>query len=198
MTDESPVAQAVANRVSDLCSRNWWVFLVGGIASVLFGVLAFINPGIALLVLGMFFAAYVLVDGAVNIWGALSNRDKDGWWVVLLLGAAGVVIGGYALLVPPVSMLALIYVVAFIAMFNGLSFIYLGWKIREDIANEWVLFLVGTLSVLFALLIMFNPLAGGVSIVYIIATWAILVGALRIWFGLKIRKLGNRVESLAD
>ena len=118
--------------------------------------------------------------------------------MVLLLGAAGVLIGGYALLVPPVSMLALIYVVAFIAMFNGLSFIYLGWKIREDIANEWVLFVVGTLSVLFALLIMFNPLAGGVSIVYIIATWAILVGALRIWFGFKIRKLGNRVGSLAE
>jgi uncharacterized membrane protein HdeD (DUF308 family) len=198
MNVETQAGKAVANKVSGLCSRNWWVFLIGGIASVIFGVLAFINPGIALLVLAMFFAAYVLVDGAVNIWGALSNRDKDGWWVVLLLGIAGVIVGGYALLVPPVSMLALIYVIAFIAMFNGVTFIYLGWKIREDIENEWILFLVGIMSVLFALLIMFNPLAGGVSIVYIIATWAILIGALRIWFGFKIRNVGEQVQSLVE
>jgi hypothetical protein len=30
-----------------------------------------------------------------------------------------------------------------------------------------------------------------------IASWAILIGALRIWFAFRIRKLGGRVESLA-
>lgn len=197
MESERPVGQALATKVSGLCSRNWWVFLIGGIASVVFGILAFINPGTALLVLAMFFAAFVLVDGAVNIWGALTNRNAEGWWIILLLGIAGVVVGGYALLMPPVSMLALLYVVAFIAMFIGLTAIYLGWKIRAEVEGEWVLFLAGIMSVLFALLMIFRPGIGGVSFVYLIATWAILIGALRIWFAFKIRTVGNRVESLA-
>jgi uncharacterized membrane protein HdeD (DUF308 family) len=176
----------------DLCHRTWWVFLIGGIASIVFGILAFVNPGVALLVLSMFFAAWVLVDGAVNIWGALSNRENDGWWVILVLGAAGVLVGGYALLNPPLSMIAFVYVVAFIAMFIGLTSLYLGWKIRAEIPNEWILYLSGALSVLFSLLILFNPEVGGVSVVYVIASWAILVGALRLWFAFRVRKLGDR------
>lgn len=198
MREESrPVLNKLANGAGDLCNRMWWVFLIGGIASVVFGILAFINPGIALLVLAMFFAAYVLVDGAVNIWGSITNRDKEGWWMLLLLGIVGVLVGGYALLNPPVSMLAFIYVVAFFAMFIGISSLYVGWKIREEVTGEWVLFLAGALSVLFALLIIFNPAVGGVSVTYLIASWAILIGALRIWFAFKARGLRNRIDDAA-
>lgn len=182
---------------SELCNRAWWVFLIGGIASMAFGILALANPGIALLVLAMFFAAWVLVDGAANIWGALSNRDKDGWWAILLLGIAGVLAGGYALLNPPVSMIVFVYVVAFIAMFIGFTSLYLGWKIREQIPNEWILYLSGALSVLFALLILFNPGVGGLSVVYLIAGWALLIGALRIWFAFRVRKLRDRIGGVA-
>ncbi len=178
---------------SDLCKRTWWVFLVGGIASVVFGVLAFVNPGIALMVLGLFFAAWVLVDGAANIWGALTNKDKDGWWIILVLGIAGVLAGGYALLNPDFSMIVFVYVVSFIIMLIGVSSLSLGWMIRKDIPNEWILYLSGALSVLFSLLILFNPVSGGLSVVYVIAFWAILVGALRIWFAFRVRKLGHRI-----
>ncbi len=83
MAEETrPVVSRLADGACELCNRMWWVFLIGGIASVIFGILAFMNPAAALLVLSMFFAAYVLVDGAVNIWGSITNRDKDGWWMI--------------------------------------------------------------------------------------------------------------------
>jgi uncharacterized membrane protein HdeD (DUF308 family) len=69
--------------------------------------------------------------------------------------------------------------------------------VRAEIAGEWMLYLTGALSILFALLIVINPGIGGLSVVYLIASWAILIGALRIWFAFRIRKLGGRVESLA-
>lgn len=171
-----------------LCKRAWWVFLIGGLASVAFGVLAFANPAAALLVIAMFFAAYILVDGVANIWGALQNRGEDGWIAVLLLGAVGVVVGGYALAMPPVSMVALIYVIALFAGVNGAVSIYLGWKIREEIRNEWILFVSGGLSVLFACFVMFRPGVAGVAIIYMIAAWAIVVGLMRIWFAFFIRR----------
>ena len=62
-----------------LCKRAWWAFLIGGLASVAFGIMAFANPAVALLALAMFFAAFILIDGAANIWGALQNRDQEGW-----------------------------------------------------------------------------------------------------------------------
>lgn len=192
MEEQRPDVEVVAQKVTELCSRNWWVFLIGGIAAVVFGVLAFMNPGIALLLLAIYFAAYILVDGAVNIWGALNNRGADGWLAVLALGVLGVLAGGYALMYPPASMIALIFIVSFVAMLIGLTSIYLGWKIRAETDNEWVLFLVGGLSVLFSVVMMVKPGVAGVSIAYMIASWAILIGVLRIWFGLKIRNINHQ------
>lgn len=75
--------------VQSLCRRAWWVFLVSGIASVAFGVLAFVNPLVALFVLAAFFAAYLLVDGIANVVGSFQNRGRDGWWILLLIGLLG-------------------------------------------------------------------------------------------------------------
>ena len=188
----------LADGACELCNRVWWTFLIGGIASVAFGLLAFFNPGVALYVLGLFLAAYLVVDGAVNVWGAVTNREKDGWWMILLLGLLSVAVGIYALLVPAASMLAIVYMVAFIAMLIGVSSLYLGWRIREEVSSEWLLYVTGILSVLFSLLILFRPGVGGATVVYLIATWAVLIGALRIFFAFKIRKLGGRIEDRAE
>jgi uncharacterized membrane protein HdeD (DUF308 family) len=178
-----------------LCKRTWWVFLIGGLASVLFGILAFVNPGIALFVLAMFFAAAILVDGAFNVVGSISNREKDGWWLMLLIGLLGVGVGGYALLNPPVSMLAFVYLVALQAILLGVILLTLGYKVRKATTREWILYLTGALSLLFGILVVARPGAGSLTIVYMIASWAIVIGALKLAFAFRVRKLPGEMES---
>jgi uncharacterized membrane protein HdeD (DUF308 family) len=178
-----------------LCKRTWWVFLIGGLASVLFGILAFVNPGIALFVLAMFFAAAILVDGAFNVVGSISNREKDGWWLMLLIGLLGVGVGGYALLNPPISMLAFVYLVALQAILLGVILLTLGYKVRKATTREWILYLTGALSLLFGILVVARPGAGSLTIVYMIASWAIVIGALKLAFAFRVRKLPGEMES---
>jgi len=189
----SAILSRLGSDAQVLCKRTWWVFLVGGIASVIFGVLAFINPGIALLVLATFFAAAVLVDGAFNIAGAIQNRDKDGWWIMLLLGIFELAVGGYALANPPVKMMAFILLVAFEAIVLGVFMITLGYKVRQATRREWILYLTGALSILFGLTVIANPAVGGLSIIYVVAGWAIVIGTLKIFFGFKVKNLPERV-----
>jgi uncharacterized membrane protein HdeD (DUF308 family) len=193
MADRDAMLSNLGASAQVLCRRTWWVFVVGGVASVIFGVLAFVNPRLALFVLAMFFAASILVDGAFNAVGALQHREKDGWWVMLLMGILGLVVGGYALLNPPVSMMALIYLVAIQAALLGVFLLIMGYKVRKATSREWILYAAGALSVLFAVLVFKNPLAGGVSIVYLIACWALVVGALKIFFGLRVKNMAGRV-----
>jgi uncharacterized membrane protein HdeD (DUF308 family) len=96
MSDSTGVLGHLSADARALVTRAWWVFVVGGIALVAFGLLAFANPGVALFVLATFFAASVLVDGVSNILGSLQNREKDGWWILLLMGLLGAAVGGYA------------------------------------------------------------------------------------------------------
>jgi uncharacterized membrane protein HdeD (DUF308 family) len=195
MAGASGLAGAVSADAMALCKRTWWVFLIGGLASVLFGVLAFVNPGIALFVLAMFFAAAILVDGAFNVVGSISNREKDGWWLMLLIGLLGVGVGGYALLNPPVSMLAFVYLVALQAIVLGVILLTLGYKVRKATSREWILYLTGAMSVLFGILVVARPGAGSLTIVYLIASWAIVIGALKLAFALRVRKLPGDMES---
>jgi uncharacterized membrane protein HdeD (DUF308 family) len=192
MTISSGILSNLGTNAQALCRRTWWVFLVGGLASVIFGILAFMQPGIALLVLSIFFAAAVLVDGASNIVGAVQHREKDGWWIMLLIGIVGVVAGGYALLNPPVSMMAFIFLVAFEAILLGVFLLMLGYKVRKATSREWILYLTGALSVLFGILVIMNPMAGSRSVVYLIAGWALVIGALKVFFAFKVKNLPER------
>ena len=189
------VLRAVGADASALCRRTWWVFLIGGIASVVFGVLAFARPGLALFVLAIFFAAAILVDGAFNLVGAVQNRDKDGWWLMLLIGLLGILVGAYALLNPPLSIVAFLLIVAFQAFVLGAFLIMLGFKFRAATTREWILYLTGGLSVLFSVLVVVRPAVGGVTIVYMIAAWAIIIGTLKIVFAMRVRNLADRVKS---
>ena len=170
-----------------LCRRAWWVFLVSGLASVVFAVLAFAQPLTAWMVVALFFAAAILVDGVVNVIGAVLHRQKDGWWLMLLIGVLGALVGGYALTHPRLGMVAFIYLVGFQAIFLGLLIVALGYKVRAATQREWILYLTGTLSVLFGLLILANPAAGGISVILLMAGWALVTGLLRILFALRMR-----------
>ena len=194
MTSSSGILSNFGANAQALCRRTWWVFLIGGLASVVFGILAFVNPGIALLVLSIFFAAAILVDGASNIVGAVQHREKDGWWIMLLIGILGVVAGGYALLNPPVSMMAFIFLVAFEAILLGVFLLMLGYKVRKATSREWILYVTGVLSVLFGILVIMNPTKGSLSIVYLIAGWALVIGALKVIFAFKVKNLPERAS----
>jgi len=195
---ENEVGLNLGNGAHEFCKRTWWAFLIGGIASLVFGILAFAQPGIALLVLSMFFAAAILVDGVVNTVGAIQHRSRDGWWLLLAFGILGILAGGYLLALPPASMLVFIWLVAFMALLNGFTLISLGWRIRKEIQGEWVLYLTGALSALFGLLILFRVDIGGLTVVYLIATWAVVIGLLRIVFALRARSLVSDRASQAS
>ena len=172
-----------------LVKRAWWAFVVGGLAMVAFGVIALARPGIALLVLATFFAASVLVDGLSNIASSLQNRDKDGWWLLLLMGVLGAGVGGFALFNPPLSIMAFVLIVVFEAMMLGAFMIMLGYKVRKATSREWMLYLGGALSILFGVLVLANPAVGGLQIVFLIAIWSLIIGVLKVIFGLKVRAL---------
>jgi hypothetical protein len=182
-------APILGQSVLTFFKRSWWAFLLGGIASTLFGLLALVAPGTALVVLALYFAASILVDGAVNAIGAIQNRGHDGWWIMLIFGIAGILIGGYALLNPPVSIAALILLTSLAALILGIALMTLGYKIRAATEREWMLYLAGALSIAFGIAMMLHPIFAGLSLALIAGAWALIVGVLRIVIAFKLRKL---------
>jgi uncharacterized membrane protein HdeD (DUF308 family) len=92
-------------------------------------------------------------------------------------------------------MIAFIYLVAFQAILLGVFLVMLGYKVRAATSREWVLYMTGALSILFGILVVVNPLAGSLSIVYLIASWALVIGVLKVFFAFKVK---NLPEQFAD
>jgi len=96
---------------------------------------------------------------------------------------------------PPISMLAFVYLVALQAILLGVFLVMLGYRVRLATSREWLLYVTGALSVLFGILVVAQPGAGSLTIVYMIAAWAIVIGALKLAFAFRIRNLPGELES---
>src|SRR5260370_8540143 len=95
-------------------SRNYWGLRgLRGLLAVVFGVIAIVWPHVTLLVLVLLFGAYVLVDGVVAVIVSLQERKNfRQWWVLLLGGLAGIVVGVLTFGWPGLTALVLLYLIS--------------------------------------------------------------------------------------
>jgi uncharacterized membrane protein HdeD (DUF308 family) len=86
-------------------AENWWLLLLGGIAAISFGVLAFIWPALTLVTLIFLWGAYAIADGVFALWAAVSGKGGEiapRWWLALI-GIAGILAGLLAFVWPGIT-----------------------------------------------------------------------------------------------
>jgi uncharacterized membrane protein HdeD (DUF308 family) len=174
--------------MQDVLKQAWWALLIGGIALVVFGVLAFVWPLATLLALALLFAASILVDGVFTVISAIRMRGRKGNWLWLLLGILGVVVGAIGLLAPGAAAAALVLLLAAYSIATGVLMVWMGVRLRKEITGEWVLILIGVLSILFGVFIAWQPAAAVLGLVWAIGTWAIVIGVLKIVLAFRARR----------
>jgi uncharacterized membrane protein HdeD (DUF308 family) len=168
-----------------LLARYWWALALRGLFAVLFGLLAFFMPKITLLTLVLLFGAYVLLDGLFDIVAAI--RSPSHHWALILEGIIGIVVGILTFLWPGITAMALLYLIAFWAIFTGVLEIIAGIRLRQVLTDEIWLILMGVLSLLFGLFILIFPGAGALAVVFWIGAYAFLFGIMLIALAFRLR-----------
>ena len=170
--------------------------MIRGIAAIVFGVIAFVYPGLTIATLVLFFGAWVLIDGIFRIVGAIGHRASDpDWGWQLVIGILGIVVGLLTFHAPQITALALVIYIAAWALMIGASEIALAVKMRREIKGEWFLILMGLASIAFAVLLLWNPIAGAAAVIWLIAWYAVVIGILAIFFGFRLRSLRTLAPS---
>ena len=170
--------------------RHWWVPVIRGIAAIGFGIIAFVYPGLTIATLVLFFGAWILIDGIFRIVGAIGHRASDpDWGWQLVIGILGIVVGLLTFHAPQITALALVIYIAAWALMIGASEIAIAVKMRREIKGEWFLILMGLASIAFAVLLLWNPIAGAAAVIWLIAWYAVVIGILAIFFGFRLRSL---------
>ena len=122
---------AIASKGFGNIGSRWWLAIIG-IAGIAAGILTFIWPGMTALVLLMFIAAWAIVSGVFQIWGAVRLRHEiEGEWLLGLSGLLSIAFGVIAIVRPGAGALAVIWLIGWFAILLGSCFIALSLRLRQ-------------------------------------------------------------------
>ena len=176
-------------------ARNWWLLAIRGVLSILFGIAAFVWPGLTLTVLVILFGAYAVVDGIFAIIAGISGRNQyERWWLLIIEGIAGIAVGVLAFVWPDITALVLLIFIAAWAIVTGIFEIAAAIRLRRYVEGEWMLALAGIASVIFGILLVLFPDAGALAVVWLIATYAVIFGILMLVLAFRLRSLSNTLQ----
>src|SRR5918997_4571356 len=167
---------------------HWWALALRGALAILFGLAALLRPGIALEALILLFGAYALVDGAFAIVGVFGGTGGGTpRWVLLVEGVAGVLAGFIAFILPGMTALVLLYLIAAWSIVTGVFEAATAIRLRREIRGEWALVAGGIISVLFGVVLAVLPAVGILSLIWLIGVYAIVFGVLLIVTAFRVR-----------
>ncbi|MFC1710254.1 HdeD family acid-resistance protein [Patescibacteria group bacterium] len=174
-------------------AQYWWLYLLRGIFTILFGIIILTWPGLTIAILVILFGVYTIVSGIfLAIAGLLSvNKYKD-WWVVLLQGILGFAIGMIVLKWPGVTICTFLIIAAIWSIISGIGEIIVAISLRKEVKNEWLLALSGVLSFVLGVLLLSKPATGIYVITILIGIYAVLFGTITVAGSIGLRgKKGN-------
>ena len=129
-------------------------------------------------------------DPAVRPGQNALNAIRGLWWIPLIRGVMLIAVGGYALLLPGVTMTAYATILGVFVLIDGVLALLaglMGW-----VESRWWMLVRGVLGVLIGLFVLGHPVLIGVvavlSLVIVLAVQAILGGVLEIIAAVRERK----------
>jgi uncharacterized membrane protein HdeD (DUF308 family) len=171
-------------------ANNWWTLVLRGIAAIIFGILAYLWPGITFTILVLFFGAYALWDGVFALIGAFRTEGQRRWSLVLE-GIVGIAAGLVTFFWTGAATIAILSIIAAWAMITGVFEVVSAIRLREEIEGEWLLMLGGVLSVLLGIALVIWPVAGLVALTWMIGAYAIMFGFLLTVLGFRLRGISR-------
>jgi uncharacterized membrane protein HdeD (DUF308 family) len=147
---------------------------------------------VTLAVLVLWFGVYALVDGAFSVFGAIAGwRFREDKWLLLLEGLIGIGAGIVTLQAPGMTAVALLFFIAAWALATGVLRIIGAIRLRREISGEFWMVLSGLAAIVFAFLVMEQPAAGALAMVWMIGWFAVVMGSMLVMLGFKLRTLSR-------
>lgn len=177
--------------------RNWWLFLIRGLAAIIVAAIAFAQPGAALIALVLVLGAYSFVVGAFAIAAAFAGVAGDRWWALLFEGVFGLIIAFLIWFWPIASALAFVYFVASWLILTGILQVAAGIRLRDFIDNEWLYIVSGVVSIAFGLWVFRSPAQGAVATAFLFGWYFLLFGVMQTALAFRLRAFNRALPNIA-
>ena len=179
--------------------KNWYLPLIGGIIFIGVGVLVLMTPHESYLTLSIIFSISFLISGILDVVFSISNRNEmEGWGWNLALGLLNMVIGFILIIHPGISIVTLPFFVGFVVLFRSIMAIGASLELKNYYVLDWgYLMGLGILGVIFSIILIWNPVFAGLSLIIWTALAFIVFGVYSIMLSFKLKKLHDIPKTIS-
>jgi uncharacterized membrane protein HdeD (DUF308 family) len=172
------MATDIINRI-----RHWWLFLLRGIAFIIVGVYMLKAPLAGYAALSLLFGVVIIIAGFAEAIHAYNHRYIAGQVWRFYIGIIDVVLGIVLVANLTVSMAILPIILGVWFLLRGISLFSFARLMRQPL---WII-LGAAVTIIFALLVIFNPAFGAMTIVFWTAFAFIVTGIFNILLAFRLR-----------
>jgi uncharacterized membrane protein HdeD (DUF308 family) len=167
---------------------NWFMFVLNGLIAILFGLLVIFIKEETIVKLTLYFGLLILVIGAILLIVAISNMKKEKPHALLLAESiAAILIGAIIAFYPQQSLQLFLILVGIWATIIGLMQIIMAVQMKNKVSNHSMFTINGVITLVFGLLLFFNPMGAIKALMVVIGLLALASGVLLIYLGIKVK-----------
>ena len=119
----------------------------------------------------------------------LADLYKNAWWMLLIRGIFLVLFGILAVTWPGLALYTFIIFFSVFALVHGLMAVIGSIANRAGNEDWWLVLLEGVVSIIIGIMAFAWPGVTALMLAYFIAAWALIMGILRIYGAIKLRKV---------
>ena len=188
-------AAGLKSRVSGKMGNVWWAFMLRGLLALGLGVSALIWPKLTLALLVRLIGIYALLDGAAGLISGIRGRDLQSYLLPALVSLA---VGAVLLFWPGLTVKWLLIILGIWTLLHGANLFLAGRSADQNDPNRGLLLTLGLVLVVIGLVLIVWPGAGAVTISWLVAALAFVVGAMLVFLALRLRQVKLRVDKLGN
>jgi len=171
---------------------NWIVFVVNGVIAILFGLLALLVPSETILTMTLYFGLLILLGGLIMFYVSYKNlRAKKPYKLIMAEAIFAILVGAVILIYPKSSLQIFMIMIGIWASIMGLFQILIAVQMKGKVTNHSMYTLNGVITLVFGLLLFFNPIGAIKAVLVIIGILALVAGVLLVYLGLKLKGVKN-------
>ena len=176
---------------------SWQAIVLRGVAGILFGLFAVMAPVAAATTIVLVFSIYLMADGFLAIASAIkAMRHKNSWGLLALEGVVDIIASLVLFLMPGLALVTFVVIVAVWALFAGGLKLITAMRRGPVEARGW-LALSAIISLLFGVVLLISPLAGGIVLTWWLGIYGLVFGVALLILGFQVRSAQKKAALAA-
>jgi len=171
--------------------KHWYIPSIIGSLFIILGIYLFTVPLATYLTIVMLFSVSFLASGVLETYFAIRNKEKlESWGWYLSGGIFNTLIGIILIARPDISATVLPFIIGFALLFRSIQGFGFSFELKNyGLKQWWHLTGLAFVGIILSFLIIFNPIATGISLAILLSLTFTTTGIFGIFLSIQLKKL---------